>query len=115
MRFAWRGRTLHVVLSRRFSSSIFWTEASLAGSSGERKSSTPSKPQVLILTNKGASLSSTRVVQTMVFTPYFIAAAPAQYSRGISAPDGPKLNGTRSRVSIGIPKVRLVVIGAPKV
>src|SRR5437879_11131984 len=42
-----------------------------AGSSGARKSSTPSKSQSRMRESK-ACCSPTRVVQTIVFTPYFI-------------------------------------------
>src|SRR5437764_1864111 len=75
-RFAWRGRTLHVVRPSPARSRALLTAGTSAGSSGERKSSTPSKPHFLMRRNKGSISLPTRVVQTIVFTPYFMRAAP---------------------------------------
>src|SRR5579864_6625002 len=67
-----RGRTTHVVRSRPSRVSSCFRKGMSAGSSGERKSSTPSNPHRRIDSRSFRCSWSTLVVQTIRFTPYFI-------------------------------------------
>ena len=72
----WGGSAQHVVRSNCSLSSVALIAGILAGSSGERKSSTPSKPHSLMRANSGSCCFPTWVVQTIVFTPNFMSIIP---------------------------------------
>src|SRR6516165_6936182 len=71
-RLASRGNIEQVVRSRPQLSRSFRTKVMSAGSSLERKSSTPSKPHSRIRANRASWADVIWVVHTSVFTPYFM-------------------------------------------